>query len=1333
MFQINNSMMIEPRKLTWPYGWCGHIPFVSWLIEEQRPNVIVELGTHSGNSYLAMCQAVAENGIGTKCYAVDTWKGDEHAGNYGEEVFNQLAKYHNKHYAGFSNLMRMTFDEANTYFSEKSIDLLHIDGFHTYDVVEHDFKNWLSKMSENGIVLFHDINVRERNFGVWKLWEELCTQYPNYEFKHSHGLGVLFVGNASHSILNEKLKTEHINSDALVASLFARLGELVCLKTELNVNEHSSQDELNANIVQEVDCIKKFIENKQNEIIQQNNQLIKIVTEHLSSITEKNKLIELNLGIQQQLMKTITEHIDYNDEKTDSIQSNLDIQQQLIKTVTEHINYNNEKSDSIQLNLMMQQQLLEKLVKRHSIWNIQPLRFFSLILQGKTKEAIKPFKRAIRSILRKLYYQFPKRWQPALLDWAIKVHPSWFKKHPRVLLNKQNKNYLTYENNYLLLDITQQSQNLKSPPGIIGIHCHIFYNDLINEFVIQLSKIPFKFDLFISVPEEDTLKKCQQKFKKIKNVKQTVIKIVPNRGRDIAPMFVEFGHELRKYDYIAHLQSKKSKYNNGATNGWREYLFNTLFGSSLNIKRIFTLFTEDKKLGIIYPQMFHRLPSAAFTWLANRAQGQQLLDKMKLPMIDGYFNFPAGSMFWAKTAAILPLFDLNLGWKDFPEERGQTDGTLAHALERLLGIVPSQIGYKSIIIKDLEHLSWSTYRFDEQYLNRTIDFYKPMFDNEDIKVIAFDIFDTLLVRPLLNPEHTKKIIALSLDDESKHAFKKYRSVAEVQARNIKGKDVSINEIYTQFGIISSLPEDKIRKIQKIEERIELASVTARNDVVEMMEFAKHLNKKVILISDMFLSRPIIEKMLFQNDINKWDELYLSSEIGLRKDNGKLYEYMLDKENVSGSEIIMVGDNERSDLQLPADNFDIKCLHLLRACDLAYNLPEYSKLLNHDLIKSDINNELTVGLLVRKNLNNVFSFKNKSEKFKLFNSDPYQLGYNLVGPIISAFCQWLIEQAKVDKIDKLYFLAREGKFIKQVYDLWSSIQTDIPESIYLQLSRRCVTVPDITLTEDIRVIAEKNYFENDIQNYFRERFGLNLDAGRWAEIYRKNLWIKDEKLIIKNKNIEKIKPLLKFLQADIMREAKTEKQALMIYLEEVDLLANNSCAVVDVGYSGTIQKALSKLLKRPIHGYYFATIVSSLEGLANNVKMKGCYVNNGNHLFCDSQISSHSFELEKLLSANDPQIIKYTIDKNNELNKIFKNLSDKELASQSIRNKLQKGAIDFVQDAINIRRNMYFNFRPSLLIADSLYKHFSLTLQTEKNKVLEDLILDDDYCGRGLVS
>jgi hypothetical protein len=181
-------------RLVFPPPWIGHIPFAFWIVDVLRPSTFVELGTHSGNSYSAFCQAIQRAGIPSSAFAVDTWKGDEHANLYGEEIFTEFSHFHDSHFAGFSRLVRSTFDDAVNYFSDSSIDLLHIDGLHTYDAVKHDFETWLPKLSSGGVVLFHDINVRENEFGVWKYWQELTTAHPYFRFDHCNGLGVLGIG-----------------------------------------------------------------------------------------------------------------------------------------------------------------------------------------------------------------------------------------------------------------------------------------------------------------------------------------------------------------------------------------------------------------------------------------------------------------------------------------------------------------------------------------------------------------------------------------------------------------------------------------------------------------------------------------------------------------------------------------------------------------------------------------------------------------------------------------------------------------------------------------------------------------------------------------------------------------------------------------------------------------------------------------------------------------------------------------------------------------------------------------------------------------------------------
>lgn len=168
------------------------MPFAYWIMAECQPKVFVELGTHSGNSYFSFCQAVRDKGLMTRCYAVDTWKGDEQAGFYGDHVYELVNGHNESQYKSFSTLYRMTFDEALAKFQDQSVDLLHIDGLHTYEAVRHDFETWFPKLAPGALVLSHDIKVTHGEFGVWKFWAELKEKYPqNFEFRHSHGLGVI--------------------------------------------------------------------------------------------------------------------------------------------------------------------------------------------------------------------------------------------------------------------------------------------------------------------------------------------------------------------------------------------------------------------------------------------------------------------------------------------------------------------------------------------------------------------------------------------------------------------------------------------------------------------------------------------------------------------------------------------------------------------------------------------------------------------------------------------------------------------------------------------------------------------------------------------------------------------------------------------------------------------------------------------------------------------------------------------------------------------------------------------------------------------------------------
>jgi hypothetical protein len=206
----------------------GHRGFAYDLVTFLRPSRLVELGVHWGTSFFAFLQAVHDHQIPCECIGVDTWRGDGHTGPYGEDVFKNVVDTIAASFARENTrLLRMTFDEALAHVQDASAELIHIDGFHTYDAVSHDFETWLPKLAKNGVMLFHD-TADGTGYGSAKFWDEVSKKYPSFSFAHSWGLGVLFPkGDALHRRLIE----QNIADKAGLYEFRARY-ELACIERD---------------------------------------------------------------------------------------------------------------------------------------------------------------------------------------------------------------------------------------------------------------------------------------------------------------------------------------------------------------------------------------------------------------------------------------------------------------------------------------------------------------------------------------------------------------------------------------------------------------------------------------------------------------------------------------------------------------------------------------------------------------------------------------------------------------------------------------------------------------------------------------------------------------------------------------------------------------------------------------------------------------------------------------------------------------------------------------------------------------------------------------------
>ena len=237
----------------------------------------------------------------------------------------------------------------------------------------------------------------------------------------------------------------------------------------------------------------------------------------------------------------------------------------------------------------------------------------------------------------------------------------------------------------------------------IAVFVHLFYEEVAYEILAYVNNLPLGADLFVTTDTQQKAVRFERIFEGYKFGKVTV-RVVPNRGRDIAPKLLGFREAYDEYEFVLHVHSKKSVHNSRLAS-WRTYLFESLCGSPSHVRDILEIFSRAPNVGMVFPQHYEYIRRWV-SWEANFDVCRQLALRLGYDLVERHpLDFPSGSMFWARSAALRPLLDLGWTFDDFPDEAGQQDSTLAHAVERLYAIVCELSGHDWVKIARPELLT----------------------------------------------------------------------------------------------------------------------------------------------------------------------------------------------------------------------------------------------------------------------------------------------------------------------------------------------------------------------------------------------------------------------------------------------------------------------------------------------------------------------------------------------------------------------------------------------------------------------------------------------------
>lgn len=469
----------------------------------------------------------------------------------------------------------------------------------------------------------------------------------------------------------------------------------------------------------------------------------------------------------------------------------------------------------------------------------------------------------------------------------------------------------------------------------IAIVLHIFYADFVSKFAECLERFPTNLDVFVTAASQEIADSSTATFNKIDRVNNVKVAVCENRGRNFGPFLVHFSKELLNYDLMCHLHSKKSLYSGREQTQWFDYQNQFLLKDKHVTSSVLRLFDEREELGIYYPTSFWMMPAWVNHWTCNKPFAQEFVDEWGIDISDNFVNYPVGGMFWARPAALKPLLDNTHQYEDFPPEPLPNDGSKLHALERTLGLLAEKQGYEQFFYYP------PLGRFTQDKTSIAASYYKPagslLGDLANFDIVSFDIFDTVLRRKYHEPDYAKYLLGKELVTQGYFAspqdFIEARNKAELTCRqnNDFQGDVCITEAYEQLAKDTDISTEETAKWLEKEFHYDLSMAMPKDEMVEIVKQLSSKGREIWFITDIYYTKQQIETMLRKIGIAVPYKLFVSSDLGKRKDAGTMWSFIKERVQQAQRSHIHVGDNVRSDAQICGD-FGLQNVHILHPED-----------------------------------------------------------------------------------------------------------------------------------------------------------------------------------------------------------------------------------------------------------------------------------------------------------------------------------------------------------------------------------------------------------------